>query len=642
MTRICRVALTDTFLIETIGIMDIMLCSTFKRLLIILLLAFALFFNNAWASENSAEPLPKEDKSIYHLQEIVVSATREETPRQDVAANIIAVDRETIEKMPAATVGEVLQYIPGVYVEFNGGPGSMAVARIQGAEVRHVAVYMDGVPLNQLANPLTDLNYLPVGAIERIEVYKGAASSAWGASLGGVINIITREPDAAAPVTGSIRSSYGKADTSKNRGHISGTKDRFGYFLSVTSDHSDGFMENSAYDQTAAYGKLNYDMGTTGRLNFVCSWDEGESEDPLINYPDFWDDINQERTYQRLLFEKDLTHYLSMTVEGRHHEYDVFIEDVFSDYRMVYNDYEEESWGGSVRLNYTPNAENIVNLGFDGDWGEFDWINYTRKYDTRNWAVYANETFSRKNVSVNAGFRYDDNRDFGSEISPSAGVVYRLFDDRVLVRAQVAKGFSAPPAAWVKDPVYGTPDLDPETAINYQVGSEIRFLKVFLFEVNLFYADVDDLIQYDPDTRKFQNIEKVVRQGVEGILSASFDCGLDLSFSGSFTDVEDDTTGETIKDIPKEQYQASAAYTWHWMTHSLFGKYTDYNSTYPETRDKKFVFDYKFAAKLPEIYHTVEPELFCSVYNLFNSNVVYRGVWPQPDRWLEAGVSLSF
>ena len=593
------------------------------------------------ASGTTGAPIQKETGNSHQLSEIVVSATREDTAKQDVAANIIAVDREAIEKMPAATAAEVLQYVPGVYVEFNGGPGSMAVARIQGSEVRHVAVYVDGVPLNQLANPLTDLNYLPVDAIDRIEVYKGAASSAWGSSLGGVINIITREPDAKTPAAGTIRSSFGKADTFKNRANVHGTIQKVGYFLSVTGDHSDGFIENSAYNQSAFYGKLNYDIGTAGRMNLVYSWDKGESEDPLINYPDFWDDIEQERTYQRLLYETDVTDSLSMTVEARHHEYDAFIEDVFADFRMVYNDYEEESWGGGVRLSYAPDRENTINLGFDGDWGEFDWINYTREYDTRNWAVYANDTFTRDNLSVNAGVRYDDNRDFGSEVSPSAGIVYRLFDNQALIRTQVAKGFSAPPAAWVKDPVYGTEDLDPETVINYQVGSEVWFCKFFRFEVNLFYADVDDLIQYDPDTRKFQNIEKVVRQGVEAALAASFDWGLDLSFSGSFTDVEDDTTGDTIKDIPKEQYQASAAYTWQWMTHTLYGNYTDHNSTYPETRDKKFVFDYKFSAKLPESSGN-RAELFCAVYNIFNSQVVYRSVWPQPDRWLEAGVSVSF
>jgi vitamin B12 transporter len=217
-----------------------------------------------------------------------------------------------------------------------------------------------------------------------------------------------------------------------------------------------------------------------------------------------------------------------------------------------------------------------------------------------------------------------------------------MFDDQVLIRGQVAKGFSAPPVAWVKDPEYGNPDLDPETAVNYQLGTEAWFCKIFRFELNLFYADVNDLISYDPDTRKFGNIDKATRQGVESTLSAAFDFGLDVSVSGTFTDVENDKTNEEVKDIPRYQYYVATAYTWQWMTHSLYGKYTDYNSTYPETKDKKFIFDYKFKARLPEIQNLCQPELFCAVHNLFNSNVVYREVWPQPDRWYEAGISLAF
>jgi vitamin B12 transporter len=559
-----------------------------------------------------------------------------------VAANITVIDREDIERMPAATAGEVLQYIPGVYIESNGGPGAITTARIQGSETRHVAVYVDGVPLNQLAYPLTNLTLLPVESIERIEVYKGAASSAWGSALGGVINIITKEPDPEKPVGAFVRSSFGKANTSKNRGHVSGTKDRFGYFLSVTHDKSDGFVDNAAYDQTALYGKLNYTINDASRISFVASDDDGHNEDPLPSYPDFWDDIHQDRSYQRLMFETAISQKLKFSVEGRHHYFDTKIEDVFADHREIYNDYDETTWGGSAKLNYEPNTAHSFNLGADGDWGRFDWIGYTQKYDTRNWAAYANDTFTHDQLSLNGGLRYDDNKDFGSAVSPSVGAVYRLLNDQALVRAQVAKGFSAPPAAWVKDPTYGSKDLDPETAINYQIGSEIRFLKFFTFETNLFYADVEDLIRYDPDTRKFENIDEVTRKGVEGILSAGFACGLDLSFSGTFTDVEDETTGEEIKDIPTEQYQASAAYTWRWMTHSLLGKYMDYNSTYPETKDKKFVFDYLFKAKLPEIRYLNRAEVFCAVYNLFNSNTVYRSVWPQPDQWAEAGIELSF
>jgi len=268
----------------------------------------------AWAEETAVK-----DSDAYQLPEIVVTATREATPKQDVAANITVIDRQDIENMPAATAGEVLQHIPGVSIEANGGPGAMTTARIQGSETRHVAVFVDGVPLNMLANPLTDLTLLPVETIDRIEVYKGAASSAWGSALGGVINIITKEPDPDKPLTANIRSSYGKANTSKNRGHVSGTSGRFGYFLSVTRDQSDGFVDNAAFDQTALYGKLDYKIGDAGRINFVASDDDGNTEDPLPNYPDFWDDIRQDRSYQRLLFETALSKKLKFSMEGRHY-----------------------------------------------------------------------------------------------------------------------------------------------------------------------------------------------------------------------------------------------------------------------------------------------------------------------------------
>ena len=163
--------------------------------------------------------------------------------------------------------------------------------RIQGSEIRHVAVFQDNVPLNQLANPMTDLSYIPVDTIDRIEIYKGAASSAWGSSLGGVINIITKDPDRKKPFAADVRTSYGEYETSKSRGTVSGTMDRLGYLVSLTHEQSDGFIRHTQYQQDAVYAKINYDLGTKSRLNFVYSYDKGRNEDPILNYPDFWDDI---------------------------------------------------------------------------------------------------------------------------------------------------------------------------------------------------------------------------------------------------------------------------------------------------------------------------------------------------------------
>ena len=583
---------------------------------------------------------------VYELEEIVVTATRLETPRQEIAANIAVITRDDIEKMPVSNAAEVLQYVPGVYVEFNGGLGSQATATIQGSDMRHVAVYQDGIPLNQLANPMTDLSYLPIDTIERIEIYKGAASSAWGSSLGGLINIITKEPDPKKPFAADLRTSYGEFKTLKSRGTFSGTVDRFGYLLSLTHDESNGFMEYTEYEQKAVYAKINYELGETSRLNFAYSYDEGRNADPILNYPDFWDDSRRKRKYQRLLFETSPVDNINVSLETWHHRFYNRIDDVYSDHEEIYNDYRDETWGVGARMSYDTTEANTLNLGFDEDWGQFHWTSEVWNTDiegeTRNWATYANDTVTVGNFSFNAGIRYDDNEDFGGEFSPSGGVVYRISEERALVRAQVAKGFSVPDAIWVHDPESGNPELRPETAIDYQLGGEVRPFKFLRLELNLFRADIEDLIDYNRDTRKWENIDRVTRQGVEGNIRATFDSGLTLSFGGSYVDVRDEETDEVIEDIPRTMYNISASYTHEWMTHSIVGKYIDHNSIHPETRDQVFVLDYLLKVKLPLSDRYGKPNLFGAVHNLTNSTYIYRYVFPQPDRWMEGGVSFEF
>ena len=45
--------------------------------------------------------------------------------------------------------------------------------------------------------------------VRRIEIIKGAAFSAWGSALGGVINIITKEPGTTSRPTGTVSAPYG-------------------------------------------------------------------------------------------------------------------------------------------------------------------------------------------------------------------------------------------------------------------------------------------------------------------------------------------------------------------------------------------------------------------------------------------------
>lgn len=628
------------------------------RLFLIVMSGLLMSFLSFSATVSAGPSAAGDENGSYQLKEMVVTATRDASPADSIASTITVIDRSDLELLPAATVAEALRFVPGVYISFEGnGPGGYATAGIQGSEVRHVAVYADGVPLNLEANPLTHLSYLPVAAVERIEVYKGVASSAWGSSLGGVINIITRQPETEAPVSGEARVSLGEAQTVRGGGHIQRSSEDWGWLLALTSERSDGFEDHSEYDQQDGYARLDYHLNDAGRLSLACSRNDGHINDPVIGIPAFWDDMTHERSWQRLRY----TGYpagdgnLLVTLEGWHRRFEGLIEDVFADHREIYSDYEEDAWGGAARLTWQTASDrqtHQVTVGLDGENGDYAWQNYIQRHDTGHWAVYANDTCTMGPWSLNAGLRYDKDREFDPEVSPSLGVVYRLADHAALVRFQVAHGFSAPPSAWLNDPYGGNPDLDPETAWNWQLSTAIELLPFLRFELTGFYADVKDLIRgqwIDPVSHTWQyvNIDEVTRQGVEGGLFAEFDNGLRLSLTGCFTDVEDDTTGETVKDIPRLQYQAGAVYAGQWlagqaMTHSLNGTWIDHNSSYPETRDRRFVFDYRFETGLPGLNRFGRPAAFVAVYNLFNTRYLYRNIWPRPGRWVEAGIKTTF
>ncbi len=614
-------------------------------------LLFILLLSASFAAAGDPRSVRiNEDGSI----EILISSyTREEGPKRNVAADITVVTREEIEKIPATNLAEALQFVPGVYVEFNGGPGGQAVASIQGSSfspVPEVAVYQDGVPLNMLANPVTNLSSIPLSSVERIEVYKGTASSAWGTAMGGVINIITREPNPEKPFTGSIQSSYGSFGTLRNSGSFSGTEGRLGYFVSFDHDQSNGFTAHTSYRQDAVYGKLNYSLSESSRLNFVVNHSEGRYEDPaalLTGFYPYWEEFHRNRTYERLQYEARLSNNITYTIEGRHQQFGL-VDDHLFELRPKEKgwDYNEELYGISSRLSCHLDGRNHLVLGFDGDWGNYSYSLYSRDFSTGNWAMYANDTLTLGAFSLIGGLRYDNNIDFGAEVNPLVGAVYRLPWKDARIRAQVTRGFAAPPPGLIHDPTVGNEDLKAETALNYQLGAEIYPDKALKLELNFFMADIDDFINFDQAAFKWNNIERVRRQGAETRVSARIPSGqsgaLGVSFGGTFVDVVNEATGLPIKDIPRKILDLSVSYSNRQFSQSVIGRFIDNNSSFSETRDNIFVFDYLARLQIPSPGMGLSPSIFFAVHNITDAPYLYRRVFPQPGRWMEGGLRCDF
>lgn len=131
------------------------------------------------------------------LDQMVVSAARREQKLADAVATVEVVNRRDLERTGASDLSAVLTEQLGI--ELQGGHPAGSGAMLQGIGTERVLVLLDGQPLAGRLSGNFDLARIPVGMVERVEVVKGAQSTLYGSeAMGGVINIITRRPDAGA------------------------------------------------------------------------------------------------------------------------------------------------------------------------------------------------------------------------------------------------------------------------------------------------------------------------------------------------------------------------------------------------------------------------------------------------------------
>jgi len=145
-----------------------------------------------------------EEVDSFDLDQIVVTAQRTETKDLTTAASLTVVTAEDIAMKGATTLTEALRMVPGVTDYSYSGNGddfgsSQSRVYLRGFD-KGALVMVNGAPTNifNYSSP----SGIPVEAIERIEVVRGAQSVLYGAeAMGGVINIITKSGEGRNKVT---------------------------------------------------------------------------------------------------------------------------------------------------------------------------------------------------------------------------------------------------------------------------------------------------------------------------------------------------------------------------------------------------------------------------------------------------------
>lgn len=134
-------------------------------------------------------------ENTIQMDQVVVSANRQETNRREAPTIVNVVSTKLFESTASNNLADALNYQPGLRVEYNCSNCGVPQLRINGLEGQYSQILLDSRPIfSSLAN-VYGLEQLPVSMVERVEVIRGGGSALFGANaIGGVVNIITKEP----------------------------------------------------------------------------------------------------------------------------------------------------------------------------------------------------------------------------------------------------------------------------------------------------------------------------------------------------------------------------------------------------------------------------------------------------------------
>lgn len=135
-----------------------------------------------------------EEESIP-LNAVVVSANRNETNRMLAPSLVSVVDIKMLEATNSKNLAQALNFQPGLRVEDNCQNCGFSQVRINGLEGAYSQILIDSRPIYGALTGVYGLEQIPSNMIDRIEVIRGGGSALFGSSaIGGVINVITKEP----------------------------------------------------------------------------------------------------------------------------------------------------------------------------------------------------------------------------------------------------------------------------------------------------------------------------------------------------------------------------------------------------------------------------------------------------------------
>ncbi|MCH1924255.1 FepA family TonB-dependent siderophore receptor [Shewanella sp. C32] len=203
-------------------------------------------------------------------EKITVVGTAEQQIKQSLGVSFITAE-DLARRPPANDLADIIRKMPGVNLTGNSASGQYGNNRqidLRGMGPENTLILIDGKPVSSRnsvrmgrsgeRNSRGDTNWVPVDAVESIEILRGPAAARYGSGAsGGVVNIITKAPS--KELHGSV-----SLFTSQPEESLEGASERAGFNLSGgLSDELSFRLYGNIAKTDADDPRLNGDFATT-------------------------------------------------------------------------------------------------------------------------------------------------------------------------------------------------------------------------------------------------------------------------------------------------------------------------------------------------------------------------------------------
>ena len=467
---------------------------------------------------------PDADSRPTENDTLVVTASGFAQSVKDAPASISVITSEDLARKPVQNLKDILQEVPGIQLT-NEGDNRQGVS-IRGLSSSYTLILVDGKRVNSrnavFRHNDFDLNWIPVDAIERIEVVRGPMSSLYGSdALGGVVNIITRKVGKAwhgtVTANSTIQEHRDRGDAYNGQFYASGPliDSLLGVKLygSLAKREKDD-QQKSATSATGLSPRIEGYTSRDGNVEFMYT--PTKDQDFALGYGFDRQDRESDSLDKNRLERQNY----SLAHNGRwalgNSELRFYGEKV---------DNKNPSSSGTITSeSNTIDGRYVLPLGeinhlvtFGGEWRHdklTDPVNLAGSGSTSasQYALFLEDEWRLfEPLALTTGIRMDDHQTYGDHWSPRAYLVWNT-TDTVTIKGGWSTAFKAPSLLqlspdWTSNScrgsckIVGSPDLSPETSKNIELGlyyaGEDGILEGVTASVTAFQNDVDDMINID-------------------------------------------------------------------------------------------------------------------------------------------------